>query len=101
MPEHLALPIRLAGVRLACLAQDSPAEVAQSLALLVATAPGERRSVPDYGVPSPLFGGLDVDAIVAAAAEWEPRADPVAVERVGADLAEQQARLFPAREETP
>lgn len=64
---------------LASLAADSPAEIAQSVALMAATRPGERRSVPDYGLPDPLGHGIDVDDLVDAIATWEDRADPAAV----------------------
>jgi phage baseplate assembly protein W len=72
---HLAAPLRLtAAGGLATLAQDTPAEVGQSVALLAATRPGERLSVPGYGTPDPVFGGIDPHALGAAVDVWEPRA---------------------------
>lgn len=96
MPTHLSLPIVVnANGRLSTVVQGSPQEIAQSLALLVSTVPGERRSVPDYGVPDPVFGGVDVDEISAAAAEWEDRAEPALVEQLAAGVLD-QLTLHPA-----
>lgn len=83
MPLRLSLPLRVAADgALAAVEQDSPAEVAQSVALLLATRPGERRSVPDYGTDDPTFTGLDVDEIHAAIEQWEDRADPATIQLV-------------------
>lgn len=83
MTRHLALPIRVGATgALASVVQDSPADIAQSLGLLVLTRPGERASVPGYGSQDPLFGGVDTGAVADAAAEWEDRATPSDVERV-------------------
>lgn len=81
MPQRLALPIRVTATgALASVPQDSDAEIRQSLGLLVATVPGERRSEPDYGLPDPTFGGVDVTEIADVIATWEPRADPSVIE---------------------
>lgn len=75
MPQHLALPIRVTHRGLATVEQDSDADIEQSVRLLLTTSPGERRSVPDYGLPDPLFGLAPDPADVAdAIAEWEDRA---------------------------
>lgn len=80
MAKHLSLPLRVStSGALASNEQDSPADLNESLRLLLATRIGERTSVPGYGTPDPLFGGVDVEAIADAAAEWEDRADPVTV----------------------
>ncbi|WP_369070012.1 GPW/gp25 family protein [Kineococcus terrestris] len=72
--RHLKLPLTLgAGGQLSTVAQDSSADIAQSLGVLLATRPGERLSVPGYGTPDPLFQGPDLSATHAAASEWEPR----------------------------
>lgn len=88
MTRHLAAPLRLSGSgSLVTLAQDGPQEVAQSVALLVATRPGERRSEPGYGTRDGLFvtGSPaspypDTQALLAAVSQWEPRADPAALD---------------------
>lgn len=76
MPQHLALPIRVTARGLATVEQDSQADIVQSVRLLLHTRPGDRRSVPDYGLPDPLFGTTNNPADVAAViTEWEDRAD--------------------------
>lgn len=75
MPEHLAFPITVTRQGLATVEQDSDADLVQSVALLLNTRPGERRSVPDYGLPDPVFGHLSHSDVVAVVGEWEPRAD--------------------------
>lgn len=78
----LALPLRMAGSRLATVETDSDEEIAQSVALLLDTRPGERRSVPEYGLPDPLFSGVDLDVIADVVDEWEPRATPLFLEQL-------------------
>lgn len=96
MAKHLAMPITISptGV-LAALEQDSPGEIAQSVALLLRTEPGERAASPDYGYPSPLGAGLDPDEIADVVTEWEPRADPALIEVTLDTLVEQHATVHP------
>jgi hypothetical protein len=97
MPRTLALPIALGrDGGLAALEQDSAPEVAQSVALLVDTRPGERTALPSYGLPDPVGGRLDVDALVDVVAQWEERADTTEVELLAAELAAQAAAVHPA-----
>ena len=97
MPQHLALPLRLASDgRFAALDQDTPEEVAQSVALLLATRPGERRSVPGFGMVDPLGAGLDPSAVADAIEEWEDRADPADVDLSDVSLTEQYATVAAA-----
>ncbi|GAA4117385.1 hypothetical protein GCM10022215_17950 [Nocardioides fonticola] len=80
MPRHLAFPFAVtASGPLAALAQDSDAEIGQSVGILLATPVGDRRCVPGYGLPDPLGRGADVDTIAQTVSAWEPRADAVAV----------------------
>lgn len=96
MQHRLAFPIRVAANgRLSAVEHDSPADIAQSVALLVSTRPGERRSVTDYGIPDPLFGGIDADEIAESISTWEERADPAYVDRVADDLINQVVSVFP------
>lgn len=76
MPTHLAVPFRLdPRGQAATLKQDSPAEVAQSVRILLDTRPGERLMVPDYGVDDLTFVDAIDDGWVADAVQtWEPRA---------------------------
>lgn len=97
MLGHFALPLRLdAAGSLAELAQDSPAEISQSVVVLLATRPGERRTAPDYGLVDPLGAGADADLIADAVAEWEDRADPASVEITTTAVGEQQVTVQPA-----
>lgn len=73
--KHLAFPLRVTPTGLATVVQDSADDIAQSIQLLLRTRPGERRSVPDYGLPDPTFGTrLDEDDVLEAISEWEDRA---------------------------
>lgn len=101
MATRLALPLQIApSGALVTVPQDSPAEIAQSVGLLLATAPGERRSVPDYGLVEMLGTGFDLDEISDAITEWEDRADPADVEFALNTLVEQQFRVYPATPDT-
>lgn len=83
MAQHLAFPIRVTGRGvLATVEQDSEADIAQSVALLLDTRPSERRSVPDYGLPDPVFGGLDVAEVVEVISTWEERAEELDIEQI-------------------
>lgn len=75
---HLRLPLTLAdGGSLATLARDTPTEIGQSAAVLLATRVGERRVEPTYGSEDQLFAGPDAPVVDSAAlALWEPRATP-------------------------
>jgi phage baseplate assembly protein W len=95
MPLRLSLPLQVAADgALAAVEQDTPAEVAQSVALLLSTRPGERRSVPDYGSDDPMFSGLTTEDVYAAVEMWEDRADPVTVEFIASGI-EQYAEVYP------
>lgn len=81
MVRTLALPIAVGRDKgLTAHEQDSEAEIAQSVALLTDTRPGERAALPDYGLPDPIGSGLDTDLLVGVVTEWEERADPADVE---------------------
>lgn len=98
-PVHLALPLRVsASGSLATQRVGSPAEVGQSVALLLATRVGERRSEPEYGSGDALFGPLGSDRLDEAAIEtWEPRA----VEELGDDQVLEVLEGTDAAEEVP
>lgn len=73
---HFALPLRLDGIgRLATIEQDSADEIAQCVAVILATPEGSRVEVPDFGIPRLEFNLPDTADIIAAVQEWEPRAD--------------------------
>lgn len=95
MPLRLSLPLQVAADgALGAVEQDSPAEIAQSVALLLTTRPGERRSVPDYGSEDPLFSGISTEDVAAAIETWEDRADPATVEIVASGI-EEYAEVYP------
>ena len=75
MAEHLALPLSLDGRgRLATVEVGSIADVAQCVAVVLATPVGSRVEIPEFGSPRPEFQGPDPAGMVAAVDEWEPRA---------------------------
>ncbi|MBB3041030.1 hypothetical protein [Nocardioides soli] len=97
MPRHLAFPLAV-GVdgAMATLEQDAPAEVAQAVALLLSTEPGERAAEPEYGYPSPLGRGVDPVEVADVIADWEDRADPALVQVTLNTLVEQHAVVHPS-----
>ena len=83
MARVLTLPLAVApNGSIATVTQDHPAEIAQSVALLLDTRPGDRRTLPDYGLPDPVFDGVDPTLVAEVIAEWEPRAEPDLIETV-------------------
>lgn len=73
---HFAVPLRLDRTgRFATVEQDSPDEIAQCVAACLATPEGSRVEAPDYGSPRTDFHVGNLADLVAAVAEWEPRAD--------------------------
>ncbi|GAB3867409.1 hypothetical protein GCM10028801_41340 [Nocardioides maradonensis] len=75
MARHLSFPLQVSSRGLATVEHNSEQDIAQSVSLLLSTRPGERRSVPDFGLPDPVFGGVSPSEIDAVVTEWEPRAD--------------------------
>lgn len=76
MPVPL-LPLQVRDGAMVTVESGSAADVAQSVALLVASRPGERRSVPEYGLDGSLFAlaGVREDQVRDVVEEWEPRAE--------------------------
>jgi phage baseplate assembly protein W len=73
---HLAFPLVIGpSGSWDVVAQDTAAEVAQSVGVLLGTVVGERTMVPAYGVVDPTFATANVSEIVQAISQWEPRAD--------------------------
>lgn len=75
---HFATPFRVLGNRVAAIEQDSEAEILGCVEAVLRTRFGSRIDEPEYGIPSDLFQALgpnsNVDDVLAAVAEWEPRA---------------------------
>lgn len=63
--------------RLVTVEQDTDAEIAQCVYALLATEPGQRVELPEYGLEDQAFreGGADLTEIRAEIEEWEPRAE--------------------------
>jgi phage baseplate assembly protein W len=74
---HFALPLRLDGTGgFAVLEQDSVDDVAQCVAVVLATPVGSRAEAPTFGVPQVEFTStVPAEDLVEAVVEWEPRAD--------------------------
>jgi phage baseplate assembly protein W len=85
--EHLSVPLRRDGSRLATVPQDSPEEVEQCVAAILRTQPGHRDDLPEFGTPDQAFqrGGVDLDVVVQAVEDWEDRA-PVELMREDGSL---------------
>jgi phage baseplate assembly protein W len=72
---HFRFPFDLVNGAVATVEQDTPEEINQCVAVLLATEQGERLEVLDYGVAGLLFAtDLDHHAIGAQIERWEPRA---------------------------
>jgi hypothetical protein len=91
MPErpHLSYPVKLLpSGRLLTNEQDSDAEVADCIAVVLSWPVGTRQGEPDFGVPGQLFGsgGPDLSEIRNAVTANEPRAAGVRDEVIEAAL---------------
>lgn len=80
MARTLTLPLKIAADgTLGSITQGHPAEIAQSVGLLLATRPGDRRVNPEYGYPDPVHldpyaAAVQSEIAQGVVAEWEPRA---------------------------
>lgn len=85
-PGHFAMPFRFVATNgvtdAVTVAQDSPEEVRTSIEVLLRCPLGFREELPEFGVPSPLFGQapLSTDLIKRSVEQWEPRASIYAAE---------------------
>lgn len=74
---HLRLPLRVEvhTASLSTVEQDTLDEVAQCVEVVLATEPGTRLDLPQFGTPSYLFAQhpLDLAHAVNSIATWEPR----------------------------
>lgn len=60
--------------------------IAEQIAILATTRPGERQLVPDFGMPDPAFtGGFDQAMLEAALTEWGTPAQITSVSSVPRD----------------
>lgn len=78
--QLLAHPFRLTGGRAATVTDGSDAALADAVARIVLTRPGELELVPAYGIPDPLWepsasaGAVDVARVNAVLATFGPSA---------------------------
>lgn len=76
MARVLAFPVHVDSTgRIATVEQDSEADIAQQLAMLILTRPDERPLTPGYGTPDPAFTGFDPQLLAASAEEFGPAVD--------------------------
>jgi phage baseplate assembly protein W len=75
---HFAHPFRVTGKSVAVVEQDTQQEIETCVRALLSTRLGSRMEEPEYGIPDQLFELLgpnpNVDAVLTAIEEWEPRA---------------------------
>lgn len=84
MALTLTLPLALADDgRLGTLVQDSAADLAQSIGLILATRPGERLAAPEYGFTDALGAGVRTDHLLDAVRANDDRVDQLDVEVLG------------------
>lgn len=81
---RLRFPLSFKYGRLELVEQDSLAEIAQCVEIILRTPRGHRLDLPDFGVPDQAFreNGADLVALRAAVEQYEPRA-AVALEHDG------------------
>lgn len=76
----ISYPFRLSPNGSAATVEDgSDDATAELLAVLVLTRRGERDLVPDFGVPDPAFGTLDLNDVAASVAMFGPEVSLEAV----------------------
>jgi phage baseplate assembly protein W len=99
--QHFLIPFQYGATgSAATLEQDTAAEVAQSVRVLLSTPTGTRVEQWDYGIPDVTFRDPRADAatISAAISRWEPRAIGTAVQiDVAADGSATVNAQIPAR----
>lgn len=90
MAITLALPIAIApNGQLAQLEQDSPADIARAVTILISTTLGDREALPDYGIADQLGApNLDESEIAQAISTWEDRIDSVQIDQIAQTLAD-------------
>lgn len=68
-------PFRLGPTgRVVTVDQDSDQFVAEQIAVLLTTRPGERALEPSFGLPDPAFDGIDPSLVQAAVTAFVPSA---------------------------
>jgi len=86
----LRVPLEVGAGRFESVEQGSAEEVAACVYAIAATPLGARLELPQFGVEDPTFDQLPLEVqakILAAVAQWEPRATATAVQKIVNDLA--------------
>jgi hypothetical protein len=73
---HFALPFRFENGSAVVVEQDTTDEILTCELAILLCPVGFRMELPEFGIPDPTFSqrSPDVEAIAAALAAWEPRA---------------------------
>lgn len=87
MPRLISFPFRLdANGAVATVDQGSDAEIEEQIALAMLTRPGERITVPTYGVNDPAFNGFLLSHLIRQVTDFGPR---VTIENVSVNKLEE------------
>jgi hypothetical protein len=91
MAKILSYPFRLQpNGDVAVVEQTSDAGVAEQIAVLILTRAGERPLQPAFGIPDPVFEGLDALDVAAGLALFGPPAEVTGLEVGFADALTQE-----------
>lgn len=83
MPRLISFPFRLdANGAVATVDQGSDAEIEEQIAVAMLVRPGERITVPTFGVNDPAFNGFLLSALIRQVTDFGPR---VTIENVSVD----------------
>lgn len=88
MPRLMSFPFRLDPTgNIASVDQDSDDEIEEQLAIAALTRPGERITVPTFGVMDAAFNHFQVPALVRHCIDFGPRVqiETVDIQPVGSD----------------
>jgi len=81
---HLQMPLSFAtgpdGPRMQVVEQDSDEELTQCVETILRYPLGFRQELPEFGITDPVMreNGADVQEMVRAVTEWEPRVSAIA-----------------------
>lgn len=81
MPRLISFPMRLDGTgSIASVEQDTDPEIEEQLAIATLTRPGERITVPTFGIGDPAFDRLQLAALQKHLLDFGPDVHVAAVE---------------------
>lgn len=97
---HFKYPFQIDGTKVAEVEQDSMADVAGCVEVILRTPHGHRDYLPEFGTPDPTFTApFDPERLRRAVNDWEPRAE-VTVEhgRDAFDIGLERVRVIVGKE---